>query len=59
MVWWSVRIHLMNQNASPPCGGTFLRLGPPGQPAIKMNGNHTASLNPATPGPLWPVSHRV
>jgi len=26
---------------------------------IQMNGNHTASINPATPGPLWPVSHKV
>jgi hypothetical protein len=27
--------------ASPAMSGLFLRLCPPGQPAIKMNGNHT------------------
>jgi len=59
MVWLLVRIHMMNQNASPAYARTFLRLCPPGQPAIKMNGNHTASINPATHGQLWPVSHKV
>ena len=36
-----------------------MRLCPPGQPAIKMNGDHTALINPSTHGRLWPVSHKV
>jgi len=51
--------HLEGELASPPCGGTFMRLGPPGQAAIQMNGNHTTSINPLTPGSLRPVSHKV
>jgi len=51
--------HLEGELACPPCGGTFMRLCPAGQAAIKMNGNHAASIHPATHGPLWPLSHKV
>jgi hypothetical protein len=44
MVWLSVRIHMMNQNRFPALSGLFLRLCLPGQPAIQMNGNHTALI---------------
>ena len=59
MVWLSVRIQLMNQNASPAYARTFVRLCPLGQSAIPMNGNPTALINPLTHGRLWPVSHKV
>jgi hypothetical protein len=35
-------------HTSPAMSGLFLRHCPPGQPAIKMNGNHTALFNSET-----------
>jgi hypothetical protein len=49
MVWLFVRVvHTMNQNKSPATSGLFFRLCPRGQPAIKVNGNHTALFNSGT-----------
>jgi len=50
---------MMNQNAYLAACEDVLAALPIGQPAIQMNGNHTALINPATHGRLWPVSHKV
>jgi hypothetical protein len=59
MVWLLVRIHTMNQNATALRARPFLRLCPPGQPATKMNGNHTSPFNPVADRAVRAVSHKV
>jgi hypothetical protein len=59
MVWLSVRIQLMNQNASPAYARTFLRLWPTRAARDPDERQPTAFINPLTHGRLWPVSHKV
>jgi hypothetical protein len=50
MVWLSVRVHMMNQNAYPAVSEDVLAALPTrGQPTIKMNGNHTTLFKSGTP----------
>ena len=46
MVWLSVRIHVMNQNAYPADGEDVLAALPTRATRDNMNGNHTAFFNP-------------
>jgi len=48
-----------NRTHTSPRARTFSRLCPLGQPAIPMNGNHTASFNPLTQGGGRTVSYKV
>jgi hypothetical protein len=59
MVWLSVRIQLMNQNASPTLSGNVLAALPIRATRDPMNGNHASLINPVTRGWQWPVSHKV
>jgi hypothetical protein len=59
MVWLSVRIHMMNQNAYLATGEDVLAALPTRATRDLMNGNHTALFNPLAQDRLWPVSHKV
>jgi hypothetical protein len=60
MVWLLVRIHMMNQNVYPAACEDVLAALPTRATRDNMNGNHTASFNPAMHGrAAGAVSHKV
>ncbi len=59
MVWLSVRIHMMNQNAYPAQSEDVLAALPTRATRDHMNGNHTASIKPAFAEPARVISHKV
>jgi hypothetical protein len=59
MVWLSVCIQLMNQNASPTLSGNVRAALPIRATRDIMNGNHATLINPITHGWQSPVSHKV
>ena len=60
MVWLSVRIHMMNQNAYPAHSEDVLAALPTPATRDKMNGNHTAFFNTGKAGrAAAAVSHKV
>jgi hypothetical protein len=59
MVWLSVRVHLMNQNAYPAHSEDILAALPTRATRVLMNGNHTAFFNAIATDPVWAVSHQV
>ena len=59
MVWLSVRIHLMNQNAYPAHCEDVLAALPTRATRVIMNGNHTAFFNPEADDAVRAVSHKV
>jgi hypothetical protein len=59
MVWLSVRIHSMNQNAYPALSEDVLAALPIRAIRVTMNGNHTAFFNPEGQDAMRAVSHKV
>jgi hypothetical protein len=59
MVWLSVRIHMMNQNAYPAHSEDVLAALPTRATRVIMNGNHTILINPTADDAVRPVSHKV
>jgi hypothetical protein len=59
MVWLSVRVVETNPNAYPAPSGDVRAALPSKATRDPMNGNHTPRINPAAPGWLSPVSHKV
>ena len=59
MVWWSVYIQVINPNVSLATSEDVLAALPIRAIRDKMNGNHTALINPAIHDRAWPVSHKV
>jgi hypothetical protein len=59
MVWLTVSIHSMNQNASPATSGNVLAALPIRATRVNMNGNHTSFFNPRTADAARALSHKV
>jgi hypothetical protein len=59
MVWLTVSIHMMNQNASLATREDVLAALPTRATRVSMNGNHTAIFNPSAAHPVCAVSHKV
>jgi hypothetical protein len=59
MVWLSVRIQLMNQNASLAVSEDVLAALPIRAIRDPNERQPHRLINPATHGRLWPVSHKV
>ena len=59
MVWLSVCIHLLNQNAYPAHGEDVLAALPTRATRVLMNGNQTALFNPVAEDAVRAVSHKV
>jgi hypothetical protein len=59
MVWLSVRIQLMNQNAYLAVSEDVLAALPSKATRDLMNGNHTISFNPEADDLVHAVSHKV
>jgi hypothetical protein len=59
MVWLSVRIHVMNQNASPAAGEDVRAALPTRATRDNMNGNHTTNFKPVAEDAVRAVSHKV
>ena len=58
MVWLTVFIHMMNQNAYPAACEDVLAALPIRATRVTMNGNHTAFSTPAEDA-VRAVSHKV
>ena len=59
MVWLSVRIHMMNQNAYPASCEDVLAALPTRATRANMNGNHTPLINLPAEDVVRAVSHKV
>jgi hypothetical protein len=59
MVWLSVRIHMMNQNAYPALSEDVLAALPTRATRGIMNGSHTVFFNAEGDQPMCAVSHKV
>jgi len=59
MVWLSVRVQLMNQNAYPAQSEDVLAALPTRATRVLMNGNHTAFFNAIPADAVRAVSHKV
>jgi hypothetical protein len=59
MVWLTVSIHSMNQNAYPATSGDVLAALPTRATRDNMNGNHTTFCNPRAADTAGAVSHKV
>jgi hypothetical protein len=59
MVWLSVCIHLMNQNAYPAVSEDVLAALPTRATRVTMNGDHTTFFNPIRDEAVRAVSHKV
>jgi hypothetical protein len=59
MVWLSVCIHMMNQNACPAQSEDVLAALPTRATRDNTNGNHTTLFNPRAAEAVRAVSHKV
>jgi len=59
MVWLTVSIHLMNQNASPADSEDVLAALPIRATRVTMNRSYTAAFNSRAEDALRAVSHKI
>jgi hypothetical protein len=59
MVWLTVSIHMMNQNAYPATSEDVLAALPTRATRVNMNGNHTSFFNLRAADAVRAVSHKV
>ena len=59
MVWLSIRVHMMNQNAYPAQSEDVLAALPTRATRAIRNGNHTTFFNSRAEDAVRAVSHKV